>query len=100
MNKRRKDLKITRATSTHEKSKLVRLGFPTAAKVLKMDKLVENPGLSFLAVDIFTLLDIPSLLRARCVCKSWKYVIEERLLWKKKMEYFRLKYGQLFFYYW
>ena len=65
-----------------------------------MDRLVENPGLSFLAVDIFTLLDIPSLLRCRLVCKSWKFVIEERLLWKKKMEYFRSKYGQLFFYYW
>ena len=65
-----------------------------------MEKLVENPGLSFLAVDIFSLLDIPSLLNARTVCHSWKDVIEERLLWQKKMEYFRRKYGQLFFYYW
>ena len=38
--------------------------------------LFSNPGLSFIAIDIFKELNLNSLINARLVCKSWNTLID------------------------
>ena len=48
-----------------------------------MENLIENPGLQFLAHNIFIYLDYKNLLKCRRVTQSWKkYIDSDPYLWK------------------
>ena len=58
----------------------------------KMDILIDNEGLSHIALDIFTCLDPSSLAQARLVCKSWCLLItRSRVWWTSKLSQFKRK---------
>jgi len=48
-----------------------------------MEAITNNPGLSFLALDIFEDLDIDTVLNCRQVCKEWQGLIDSQFESKK-----------------
>ena len=54
-----------------------------------MDKIVLNPGLSHLALHIWSHLDVvPDLNQCRLVCKSWRSLIDgSKMYWKKRLRF-------------
>ncbi len=57
-----------------------------------MEALTTNPGFSCLLLEIFSGLDLRSLLRSRIVCRQWKrYVDSERLLWTRLLSNYQEK---------
>ena len=68
-----------------------------------MDRLLNNPGLSHLALEIFEYLDKSSLLKSRLVCKSWNQFIEDELTYSTKIEYWKSQASwktDSFFFFW
>ena len=61
----------------------------TSTLASNMDRLITNPGLSHLGIEIFKYLDIPSLLKARLVCQLWNEFIETELLCQTKINYWK-----------
>ena len=51
-----------------------------------MEKFTKIPGLQRISEDIFELLDKKSLMDCRLVNSSWKNVLEQPILWLKKMK--------------
>lgn len=49
------------------------------------DRIIQSPGLSHLATDIFLRLDLTSLAWAELVSKSWRKHVVDKALWKKKL---------------
>ena len=58
-------------------------------KLQMMNKIVHNPGLSHLALDIWSHLEVaPDLINCRLVCKAWQTMIDNsKIYWKKRLQY-------------
>ena len=58
-------------------------------KLKIMNKIVHNPGLSHLALDIWSHLEVaPDLINCRLVCKSWQTMIDNsKVYWKKRLQF-------------
>ena len=54
-----------------------------------MNKIVHNQGLSHLALDIWSHLEVaPDLINCRLVCKSWQTMIDNsKVYWKKRLQF-------------
>lgn len=52
---------------------------------MSWDVLLSSPGLSFLATDIFLLLDVRSFSSIELVCRSWQRHVVADGIWKRKL---------------
>ena len=53
-----------------------------------MEEITNNPGLSFLALEIFQHLDSVTVLKCRTVCKDWQMLIDSKKSWKLLIQRF------------